>query len=410
MVAAVLAVCLTGIDAFTEALDRALFPPSSNPWWRLLEHWTVNTPCLLVFLLVLRKFHGHLDALLHLKPSDPLPNQSEAFSQSTLNLQRLLSSAPQLTNLFKGQLDESNKISGEYAMQSLAQISCVQMEASSLLHTLTEVRNKAAVMCNHAQTLIETSRQKLTNLNRYTSFRETEIRDEIETIKRIVALMKDLLPLTALIGKLSKQTRLLALNASIQAANDRTVGRSFVVVAGEMRKLAVQIDSASNQVDNVMRQVSQMIEEKLINMTSAQRIEAEKNGLHTLTASMTQISDTLESTVSGMDRLAKDTQVAVQTIFDAVLKAQELAQIQDISRQQVELVQHGLDLFGDRLNAASSSISGEEKDFGQSHSFEDIFRNLESKYAMQTQRTIHDKLVLGKLDEPGNREGIAELF
>jgi methyl-accepting chemotaxis protein len=328
-----------------------------------------------------------------------------------LNLKRFLGSAPRLTGLLRNQLDETNRISAEFAISVLTQISSVQIQASHLLSSLTDVRSQTASMCDQAQKSIESSKRKLQEMSEYTTSREAKLRDDSEAIQQVVTLMKDLLPLTSLIGTLSKQTRLLALNAAIQAANDHTVGRGFVAVADEMRKLALQIDSTSAQVDGVMRRVTRITEDKLLEMVSVNRIQTEKNWLHTLTDSMTQMSQQFQAAVFGLDRLSRDSHEAVQTIFNAVLKAQETAQFQDISRQQIELVQHGLDLCGDRLSSAGDLLSETANDRPLSiEPLEDLLRTLEDRYSMQSQQTIHDRALSNKSDDGRGKEPIVELF
>lgn len=410
-VSACLSLLLTGVDALTGILDRTVLPRTDNYWLHLLEHGLANTPVLLAFLVVVRKIHGNLDAIFRLSPCSPVEPVRDSVPDTIQDLQRLLASVPRITDLLKHQLDETNQVSGEFAVSILTQISSVQHEASHLLATLTDVRSQTASMCDQAQKLIESSGQKLEEMSAYTTSREGKIRDDSEAIKGVVALTNDLLPLTGLIGTLSKQTRLLALNAAIQAANDHTVGRGFVVVADEMRKLALQIDSASSQVDGVMRRISGIIDEKLLDMVSVHRIETERSWLHTLTDSMTQMSLQFQAAVFGLDRLSKDSHEAVQTIFDAILKAQEMAQFQDISRQQIELVQQGLDLCGERMGGAAVFLSGSGADRAPAIApLDDVLQTLESRYSMHSQQSIHDRVVFDKSNGEGRKEPIVELF
>jgi len=359
-------------------------------------------------LVLLRKFHPGFARLLAPAPTvreAEGPTEAERYASAARSL---LASVPKLTELLSGQLEETNRVSGESALAVLNQIALVQAEASRLLSTLGEVKVEASAMCGNAQTLIKASRRKLEEMGAYTRAREAEIRDDSEAIQRIVVLTKELAPMTGLIGSLCKDTRLIALNASIQAANDHSVDRGFVAVAEEMRRLAVEIGSASAQVDEVMRRIARTVEERLVDMVSIRRIETEKDWLHGLTESMTRMSGDFEAAVFGQDRLSKDCHSAVQNLFAAVLKTHELSQFQDIFRQQLEQVQNGLALVGERLGRASEPLGiGSETEF---EPLDDVLVALEKTYTMRTQRNVHDAIVLEKHDGGRDAGPAIELF
>ena len=63
-----------------------------------------------------------------------------------------------------------------------------------------------------------------------------------------------------IIRKVSAQTNLLALNAAIEAARAGDAGRSFAVVAGEVRKLARDSNTAAESINSILVDVSQMTE------------------------------------------------------------------------------------------------------------------------------------------------------
>ncbi|RFU61132.1 methyl-accepting chemotaxis protein [Peribacillus glennii] len=79
------------------------------------------------------------------------------------------------------------------------------------------------------------------------------LRDEIKNIERILSMIKD----TAV------RSRILGLNASIEAARSGEHGRGFAVVANEIKKMA---DSSKESVETVEPQLKEMMEnlEKII--------------------------------------------------------------------------------------------------------------------------------------------------
>jgi methyl-accepting chemotaxis protein len=65
------------------------------------------------------------------------------------------------------------------------------------------------------------------------------------------------------IRKFAMQTRLIALNAAIEAARAGASGRSFAVVAAEVRNLAASVSSATEEIEQVVASNSQLAKDVL---------------------------------------------------------------------------------------------------------------------------------------------------
>jgi methyl-accepting chemotaxis protein len=200
-----------------------------------------------------------------------------------------------------------------------------------------------------------------------------------------------------LIRAISKQTRVLSLNAAIQAARDSSTGRTFVVVAGEMRQLAQQSETTSKEVNELVALISGTVRERLAAMVSKDRLDKDSRWLEVLSNSMGTMVHNFEVAVSDLECLSDYAHSAMQKINDTVLNVQQLAQYQDKSRQQVELVRSGLQDLGTASEKLSRQLDGTfaNGEGAPDALFSGIFPALESRYTMGSQNETHDKVLRG---------------
>ena len=80
------------------------------------------------------------------------------------------------------------------------------------------------------------------------------LQDLVQTVGRISASSRSISEITQVIDGIAFQTNILALNASVEAARAGTQGRSFAVVAAEIRALAVRCADAARDIKGLIAQ------------------------------------------------------------------------------------------------------------------------------------------------------------
>jgi len=163
-----------------------------------------------------------------------------------------------------------------------------------------------------------------------------EIREATDTAQRVIASLgervKEIGAIVEVIDDVADETNLLALNAAIIAAQAGEHGRSFSVVADEIKELADKVLSSTKEIDGQIRSVQQ---------ESANAIGAIARGA--------------ESVQSGVD-LSAEAGVALEQITDAARGAGDrIAEIVSAVQEQSKASAHVVELM-DRVRSGVEMI------------------------------------------------------
>ncbi len=128
----------------------------------------------------------------------------------------------------------------------------------SMASNITEVSNRADSSSAVAQKALSaslTGQQAVqASLQGMNGIRD-QIQDTAKRIKRLGESSQQISEIVDLIGDITEQTNVLALNASIQAASAGEAGRGFTVVAEEVQRLAERSGEATKQIAALVRTI-----------------------------------------------------------------------------------------------------------------------------------------------------------
>lgn len=165
-------------------------------------------------------------------------------STSTLNSATEIESA--IENITQGTISQCAKI--EQSVHLTTELSHTINEVSSFLSQIQSTCQFTVDTSKNAQIDIEMlSEQSLNNLRISNSInlQVIELGHQVDKVNSILTIIKNI----------SEQTNLLALNASIEAARAGVAGRGFVIVANEIKSLALQTINAINHISSLLKDI-----------------------------------------------------------------------------------------------------------------------------------------------------------
>lgn len=188
----------------------------------------------------------------------------------------------------------------------------------------------ARLSTEHLQISQATSSQLTT-----TSSAMGELRAEIDgvasEIHNLQLQTQDIEEVVRLISDVARQTSLLSVNASIEAARAGDAGRGFSVVASEVKKLAEQVNQSVQSIEGTVGQV-------LTAMASTnQKMTHMLQGLHEADHAVTQVAGNVAQQVAHFETIQCAAAAISQSVQGVAAAAQESSaivnQIQLLSQQ-----------------------------------------------------------------------------
>jgi len=143
-----------------------------------------------------------------------------------------------------------------------------------------------------------------------------------EAIGHLRAEVEQVGQITSLIADIASQTHLLALNATIEAARAGDSGRSFAVVAAEVKKLAGQTEKATEEI---CKQIAQIQQATTDTVGAVARISGKVGQIDEVSAAIAAAMQQQSEATQEISRSVSGTASAAQAVTDAMAGVLQIA-------------------------------------------------------------------------------------
>lgn len=168
-------------------------------------------------------------------------------------------------------------------------------------------------------------------------FKISGVFDEISTgILALHSQSGGIEKITGAIKGISVQTNLLAINAAIEAAHAGSYGKTFTVVADEIKKLSTETNSFAMNINQIIQEI-----QRQINITK-ELIDNEAN-------SFSQLSFEDKETDGNLQLIGKDLEVGVYDFSDEIKKTFSISSAKSRSKTYFDQFQHQLERVSESI-------------------------------------------------------------
>lgn len=325
------------------------------------------------------------------------PMQLGKHARATAVVAQDINTLRQAFAVLKQQVDATIQTSETAVMSMMARMNRVHGNAHELRLRIHEAVRRSQSLSADSLGRAGQHGQAVAALAEHEHQFEAQRATNQERVRAVAEQVRQLTPVAALIGEISRQTNLLAINASIEAARAGREGAGFKVVAAEVRRLSTQTSEAARQITEGIALAASAIDEE---MASARAMEGDSAAtqLGEIARHIQAMSDTLGDVVPYLGELSTHMDGGMAVVTEDIINTLGDMQFQDINRQLLEQINSALASLSDHFSQIYQLIDGQAPP--PPVLLEELLSRWTENYVMHSQRVAHARAIGAELPEP----------
>ena len=305
---------------------------------------------------------GDLTQQAQVRGGDELAKLAETLNQMAAGLRDVASQTRRASENLNAATTEIMASTKQQAASSAEQASAVQQTSATmgeLTQSGVQISDRAKQVAASAEGTSAASKAGLQAVQNTVRTMET-IREQAEALaENVVGLSEKTQAVGEIIttvNDIAEQSHLLALNAAIEAAAAGDHGRSFTVVASEMKALADQCREATLQVRSILGEIQKGINSSvMLTEEAVKRVESGKQHSEIADATIRQMADSIQESVQAFQQIvagANQQQIGFEQVVQAIRGISQATSQTAAGTQQTERAAANVNALSQQMQKA----------------------------------------------------------
>jgi methyl-accepting chemotaxis protein len=288
----------------------------------------------------------------------------ERVRSSEKSLSSLKNDFSRLSERMEGARKDNGEIDG-----FVAQVRDRTLRHSEAIHETSAAIEEINATIDTVNSGLADKRERIEGLKGLTAKGAADMETALKAILKIADSSAAITEVGKIIQKISSQTNLLAMNASIEAAHAGEYGKGFAVVADEIRSLAEQTGTNAKEITRTLKEISiDIAQAREVNQKASDGYATLSSGVGSVSEAMDGVFNALGEVRGGIGEITQ----AVVGVRDASLEIESavkgIAERSGSSLEEITTLGAGLRSYAkdietvlDSFREMSSGMTGLEK-------------------------------------------------